>query len=145
MHCIDKREAFLMADLQQPKTYTCYNSDGTKVLSQTATSASSEINAEEIISKCEELKTYISEKQETVNSKIQDAMGNLSNDLQGIPGVNFNEVSDKILAKITECISTANGEIDNYKDKIIDTYNTLQAQMNESLYNELKASYARVE
>ena len=145
MHCIDKREAFLMADLQQPKTYTCYNSDGTKVLSQTATSASSEINAEEIISKCEELKTYISEKQKTVNSKIQDAMGNLSNDLQGIPGVNFNEVSDKILAKITECISTANGEIDNYKDKIIDTYNTLQAQMNESLYNELKASYARVE
>lgn len=134
-----------MADLQQPKTYTCYNSDGTKVLSQTATSASSEINAEEIISKCEELKTYISEKQKTVNSKIQDAMGNLSNDLQGIPGVNFNEVSDKILAKITECISTANGEIDNYKDKIIDTYNTLQAQMNESLYNELKASYARVE
>ena len=134
-----------MADLQQPKTYTCYNSDGTKVLSQTATSASSEINAEEIISKCEELKTYISEKQKTVNSKIQDAMGNLSNDLQGIPGVNFNEVSDKILAKITECISTANGEIDNYKDKVIDTYNTLQAQMNESLYNELKASYARVE
>lgn len=134
-----------MADLQQPKTYTCYNSDGTKVLSQTATSASSEINAEEIISKCEELKTYISEKQKTVNSKIQDAMGNLSNDLQGIPGVNFNDISDKILAKITECISTANGEIDNYKDKIIDTYNTLQAQMNESLYNELKASYARVE
>ena len=145
MHCIDKREAFLMADLQQPKTYTCYNSDGTKVLSQTATSASSEINAEEIISKCEELKTYISEKQETVNSKIQDAMGNLSNDLQGIPDVNFNDISDKILGKITYCISTANGEIDNYKDKVIDTYNTLQAQMNESLYNELKASYARVE
>lgn len=134
-----------MADLQQPKTYTCYNSDGTKVLSQTATSASSEINAEEIISKCEELKTYISEKQETVNSKIQDAMGNLSNDLQGIPDVNFNDISDKILGKITYCISTANGEIDNYKDKVIDTYNTLQAQMNESLYNELKASYARVE
>ena len=134
-----------MADLQQPKTYTCYNSDGTKVLSQTATSASSEINAEEIISKCEELKTYISEKQETVNSKIQDAMANLSENLQGIPDVNFNDISDKILAKITNCISTANGEIDNYKDKVIYTYNTLQAQMNESLYNELKASYARVE
>lgn len=134
-----------MEELQQPKTYTCYDSDGKNVCSKTATSASSEISAETILKICDELKTYISEKQKTVNSKIQDAMGNLSNDLQGIPGVNFNEVSDKILAKITECISTANGEIDNYKDKIIDTYNTLQAQMNESLYNELKASYARVE
>jgi phage-related tail protein len=145
MHCIDKREAFLMADLQQPKTYTCYDSDGTKVLSKTATSASSEFSAEIILERCDELKNYISDNQDKVKSKIEDVMGNLSNNLQGIPDVNFNDISDKILGKITDCISTANGEIDNYKANVIDTYNTLQAQMNESLYYELKASYARVE
>lgn len=134
-----------MADLQQPKTYTCYDSDGTKVLSRTADSASSKFNVEIILKRCDELENYISDNQDKVKSKIEDVMGNLSKDLQGIPNVNFNDISDKILGKITECISTANGEIENYKGNVIDTYNTLQAQLNQSLYDELKDSYARVE
>lgn len=133
-----------MADLQQPKTYTCYDDNGTKV-SRTANSASSEFNAEIILELCDKLKNYISDNQDKVKSKIEDVMGNLSKDLQGIPNVNFNDISDKILGKITDCISTANGEIENYKGNVIDTYNTLQAQLDKSLYDELKDSYARVE